>query len=289
MLDAQLASCIALCEHPAVRFIPILLAALSVAHGQDLQVLTFNVRYDRPDPGKQSWKERRDAVAAIIRANADVAGLQEVLPQQRKDLAERLPEFELVGIGRDPGDRGEASPLLVRKDRLEVLEHGTFWFSDSPEVVGSMSWGNEIPRICTWAKLRDRQRNAVSWFFNVHLDHRSQSSREKSVALLLDRIKERTGPVAVMGDFNAAPGNAAIAALSAASSLRDVYGIAGVTPGGTFHDFTGKASGGPIDWIFVDPGKWEVKNVEILTGPMVDGGSDWPSDHFPVKAVIRQR
>ena len=83
--------------------------------------------------------------------------------------------------------------MLVRRDRFAVLESGTFWFSDTPEVVGSKSWGNDIPRICTWAKLRDVKGGAAFWFFNVHLDHRSQPSRERSAALLLERIKARAG------------------------------------------------------------------------------------------------
>ena len=122
---------------------------------EEFRLLSFNIRYDRPDPGVRAWSERREAVAGIIREAADLAGLQEVLPNQRHDLAERCPEFVFVGVGREPEDRGEASPVLVRRARFAVLESGTFWFSDTPEVVGSKSWGNEIPRVCTWAKLRD--------------------------------------------------------------------------------------------------------------------------------------
>ena len=38
--------------------------------------------------------------------------------------------------------------ILVNAERLEVLDSGTFWFSDTPDVVGSIDWGASLPRIC---------------------------------------------------------------------------------------------------------------------------------------------
>lgn len=35
--------------------------------------------------------------------------------------------------------------------KVEVLEGGTFWLSESPSVPGSMSWGSTVPCIATWA------------------------------------------------------------------------------------------------------------------------------------------
>lgn len=270
------------------------LATVTLAHAEGFRVLSFNIRYDRPDPGVRAWTERREVVAAIIRENADLAGLQEVLPNQRQEVMERCAGFEIVGLGREPGDRGESSPVLVRKDRLAVLESGTFWFSDTPDVAGSKSWGNDIPRICTWAKLRALKDDSVVWFFNLHLDHRSQPSREKSTALLLERIKNRAGsePVIIAGDFNATPENPAIITLSDAStSLRTIYGLAGIPAAGTFHDFTGRPAASAIDFIFLDPAHWKVSRAEILktTFPASDGSIAWPSDHFPLMAEIELR
>ena len=56
---------------------------------------TFNVRYDNPsDPLK--WTERRDEVARIV-GFYDIVGLQETLPHQVKDVADRLPWMSYVG------------------------------------------------------------------------------------------------------------------------------------------------------------------------------------------------
>ena len=35
--------------------------------------------------------------------------------------------------------------------KVELLEGGTFWLSESPSVPGSMSWGAAVPCIATWA------------------------------------------------------------------------------------------------------------------------------------------
>lgn len=50
---------------------------------------------------------------------------------------------------------GEYAAILYRADRFELLASGTFWFSGTPEVPGSTSWGNHVTRISTWARLRE--------------------------------------------------------------------------------------------------------------------------------------
>lgn len=37
------------------------------------------------------------------------------------------------------------------KMKVEMLEGGTFWLSESPSVPGSKAWGSEVPCIATWA------------------------------------------------------------------------------------------------------------------------------------------
>lgn len=34
--------------------------------------------------------------------------------------------------------------------KVEFLEGGTFWLSESPSVPGSVSWGSVVPCIATW-------------------------------------------------------------------------------------------------------------------------------------------
>ncbi len=53
-----------------------------------------------------------------------------------------------------------------------------------------MSWGNRITRICTWARLVDRETGDTIRFYTLHLDHESQPSRVASAALVARHIGE---------------------------------------------------------------------------------------------------
>lgn len=272
-----------------VTFIAVLAPALVFA-AEPISVMSFNIRYGTADDGDNRWTVRRVFLFDVIREqNADIIGLQEALHSQIREIAEAVPGFAVVGVGRDDGKTtGEYSAILVRKDRFNVAEAGTFWFSDSPSVPGSMSWGNRITRICTWARLIDRDGTAL-WVFNVHLDHQSQPSRERSTELLRRRIDARSfpgEPVIVTGDFNVGEDNPAIRTMVGDKAFLDTFRIVypDETRVSTFNGFKPEQVDGPkIDYVLVQPG------MEVLSAAIVRTarGGRYPSDHFPVVARVR--
>ena len=118
--------------------------------------------------------------------------------------------------------------------------------------------------------------------YNLHLDHELQAARENGVDLLLERIRQRaaSGPIVVLGDFNAPPGPCCVVQGDASLPLKSA--MVNVSEG-TFYDFTGEASHDPIDYIFHSP-EWHVLSAGVLRG---DGLRPFPSDHFPVSAVLQ--
>jgi len=270
-----------------------------------LVVMSFNIRYGTANDGENAWPKRRQLVVDRIRASgADVIGLQEALKFQIDELLSALPEYAAVGVGREDGmHKGEHASIFYRHTRLKiepaappqnkhepVAGHGDFWYSDTPEQPGSKSWGNNITRICTWARFRDIDGNHALYVFNTHFDHESQPSRVKSAELLKERIASRKGgdAVIVTGDFNAGEQNAAIVAmLSPELGLRDSFRVTNPDEKivGTFNGFKGTTTGDKIDYIFVD-NEWEVLESTI-DRTMPDGKC--PSDHFPVIAELRQK
>jgi endonuclease/exonuclease/phosphatase family metal-dependent hydrolase len=254
-----------------------------------LTVMSFNVRYGTAKDGDNVWTARRDLLFDVLREqDADLIGLQETLDFQIDEILAAVPGYAVVGVGRDDGARaGEDAAILFRKDRLHVAASGTFWFSDTPEIVGSATWGNRVTRICTWARFIDRDGRAF-WVYNVHLDHESQPSREKSVALLRQRIDARPypgEPVLVTGDFNVGETNAALRALTAGNAFVDTFRVAHPDEKtvGTFTGFRhGRIDGDKIDYVFVQPG------TEVLSASIVrtDRDGRYPSDHFPVVARV---
>jgi len=264
-------------------------AVAQLPQRQSLTVMTFNIRYGTAKDGENDWAARRALLFDILRdQNADVIGLQEALDFQIDEMLEAVPGYAVVGVGRNDGARkGEYAAILFRKDRLQVGASGTFWFSDTPDVVASTAWGNRITRICTWGRFIDRDGRAF-WQFNVHLDHESQPSRVKSVQFLRKRIDARPfreDPVVVTGDFNVGERNAALTALTSDGAFIDTFRV--LYPdervAGTFNGFSGKTEDDKIDYVFVQPG------TSVLAAAIVRTSRDnrYASDHFPVTARIR--
>lgn len=258
-----------------------------------VRVMSFNIRYGTANDGAHHWVNRRAAVIATIRDHAPhLLGVQEALRSQLDELKAGLREFQELGVGRDDGGtRGEYAALLVDTLRFEVLASGTFWLSDTPDVPGSMHWGNRITRITTWARLSDRATGDTVRVYNAHWDHESQPARERSASLLLDRVARDGAPtdrVIVVGDFNADETNPAFRALLATGTgLQDSYRVRHpeATLVGTYHAFLGDSTGGKIDAILMG-GRWRVLASGIDRRRW---GGIWASDHFAVWSVLTAR
>lgn len=258
-----------------------------------VDVLSFNIRYGTAADGRNSWQHRERLVYDVLdRQESDFIGLQEALRFQIDGIRGSLPEYGEVGAGRDDGkEAGEYAAILYRSDRWYASESGTSWLSDTPDVPGSMTWGNEITRIVTWARFVEKATGRAVWLFNTHFDHVSQPSREKSAEMLASLIASRRTqePVIVTGDFNAGENNAVILYLKNAVgrspvTLVDTFRV--LHPDakmvGTGGGFEGRRAGPKIDYVFVGPG------VRVLRAGIIhdnDAGR-YPSDHFPVHAEV---
>jgi endonuclease/exonuclease/phosphatase family metal-dependent hydrolase len=249
--------------------------------------MSFNIRYGTAEDGPDRWDVRRERALELLRRRpADVVGMQEALRFQIDEIAQAFPHLGAVGVGRDDGRAaGEFAPILYDRRRLEALRADTFWLSETPEVPGSRHWGNGIPRICTWAFFRDRPSGRHFYAFNTHLDHESAPSRERGMALILERIRGRgTDDSAVlMGDLNVDESSPVVAQVRAAG-LGDPFRVLhpGAVDAGTFNGFQEGWFPERIDFVFADAG-WQVRSAEIVRERI---GGRWPSDHFPVVAEL---
>lgn len=265
----------------------------------DIRVMSFNIRYGTADDGPNRWEERRERLAATIRDfDPDLLGTQETLGFQRDWLAEKLPDHEVVGVGREDGaELGEMTAVCFRRSRFRMLESGHFWLSETPDRPGSRSWDAALPRMVTWVRLagRDRPGERPVLFLNTHFDHQGEASRLESARLLRSRIGELGGgcSVVVSGDFNAgedSPPYRVLFGMSGGhpSPLVDCFRAANpqrTEEEGTFSGFrSGNTTGSRIDWIGASP-EWKVVNCRIDRSGE-DGRT--PSDHFPVTAVLRR-
>jgi endonuclease/exonuclease/phosphatase family metal-dependent hydrolase len=260
-----------------------------------LRVMSFNIRNGKAQDGENRWELRKDLVCQVIREfSPDVLGIQEAYDFQLEELKAQLPEYGQVGVGRDGGSKGEHSSILYLKERFKVEASETFWLSDTPSKP-STSWGHFYRRICTWVRFADRKTGQTFYVFNTHMDHKSQPAREKGAQLIIRRIRDRKhpDPFVLTGDFNAGEDNPVVAYLKGAGKPEEANPIPLVDSWrvihpdeeevGTITRFTGKTDGPKIDYIFITP-EAEVTEAEIVRTQR-DGR--YPSDHFPVTAVVK--
>lgn len=258
-----------------------------------IKVMSFNIRTGDAWwlDGWNCWHNRRQIVIHTLADNAaDVIGLQEAVHYQIEQIQEALPQYSKYAVGRTNGkQKGETCAIFYRKDRFELVDCGTFWFSKDPSKPGSKHWGNLFPRLCSWILLTDKLSKTSFYVYNLHLDNWSQKSREKSVRLLASKIANRKiqEPFIVMGDFNMELDNPAMLYLQKIANplILDAWQSmhTGDSNIGTYHKFSGRVACPKIDHIRISENA-KALYVEIDRYEL-DGR--YPSDHFPIIATIR--
>ena len=276
------------------RFITSLAIITSlISYGQELNVMTFNIRYSTKADSLNAWPYRKDKAASqVLFHNVNILGVQEALHEQVMDLSLSLPSFKFIGVGRDDGKtKGEYSAIFYDTTRLKLIESATFWLSTTPEIPGSKGWDANITRIVTWGKFRDKKSNRLFYAFNTHFDHIGSEARRESAKLLKQMVKKIAGkePVVITGDFNAMPSDEPIKILTEQNDPDRFIDTKSVSkephygPEGTFNGFGSKERDNePIDFVFIK-GKWKVLQHATLSQTWQGRFS---SDHFPVFATI---
>lgn len=267
---------------------------IQVQAQNELNVMTFNIRYNNAGDSLNAWPYRKDKAASqVLFHRAQLLGVQEALHDQIVDLQERLPRYKHVGAGRADGkEKGEYSAIFYDTARLQLLQSATFWLAEQTDIPGKKGWDAAIERIVTWAKFRDRITKKIFYHFNTHFDHVGKIARRESAKLLLGKVNELAAktPVIVTGDFNAHPDDEPIMVIADKSNSlhltdsKDISAMAHYGPTGTFNAFRQKEiNDQPIDYIFT---KNAVKVLQHATLSQSWQGR-FSSDHFPVMAVVK--
>ena len=299
--------------------ITVLVAAFSscgTAHRfTTLQVGTYNIRNDnRGDSLKgNGWGQRLPIIAQqILFHDLEIFGTQEGKYNQLEQMKALLPGYEYIGAGRDDGiHAGEHSAIFYKTEVFDLLDHGDFWLSPTPDVP-SKGWDAALNRICTWGHFRVKETRQELYYMSLHMDHIGVQARMESAKLVVEKIKEICGgkPVVLTGDFNVDQNNPIYNVFTGSGILSDSYEICEIRYAldGTANGFDPNSfTTSRIDHVFVTPGT-RVIRYGVLTdtyrtmtpeAQKYENGNfpkeisfqayqaRTPSDHFPLKVIIQ--
>ena len=252
---------------------------------EPLRVMSFNVRTPVDTEPNKRWEDRRDAMVALLKDQHPVVfGTQELKTNQAEYLVQHLPGYRWFGEPRGPGDNEEHMGVFYDSAKLKVVESGNFWLSDTPEVAGSITWGNLMPRMVTWALFQRQADGKQFYLYNTHLPYRDEDEprRVLGAKLITERLSKlpKDVPVVVTGDFNSEPTSPTYAEFT--RTLGDARKLAGKADGPrlTFQNFSTTPTV-EIDWILVRGfGVKQFSTLDQTYNGVV------PSDHYPVMAEL---
>lgn len=258
----------------------------------ELHVMSFNIRrrFDRITwPPADRWPMRKERLRTFLSANKPhLLGTQEAMPDQARWVQGALgSDYGRIGLGRGPRRDGEGTPLFYDRERIEIEDWQQVALSDTPEVPASTGWGNTIPRIAVIAQLRDRATGSRFTFVNTHFDAFSRRARRRSATWLHELVARREHPLLFTADVNAHVRSSELADMFADGLLVDTWSYAPArrtAEWGTFNNYAAPRIGARrIDALLATPDVG-VRAVGIDPRPT---GTQWPSDHLPVQAVVR--
>ena len=259
----------------------LLLFALLVASlqltAQQMLVGSYNIRYKNANDSinGEVWTKRCQVICDQVNfMSPEIFGTQEVLWSQLQDMKKTLDGYDFIGIGRDDGQRGgEHEAIFYKTDKLQLLDHGDFWLSETPDKPG-LGWDAVCIRICTWGKFavktgekeqhrglfnrKKKDSEKVFYFFNLHMDHVGVVARREAAKLVVQRVREiaHGAPVFITGDFNVDQNDEIYTIFTKSGLLKDSYDAARIrfAENGTFNAFkTNYFTTSRIDHVFVSP------------------------------------
>lgn len=276
-----------------------------------LRVMSFNMLFNVPWSEKELDRENRwmlrkfRLVEYLLWAKPDIIGSQELQKNQLDTLMRALKnDYGYYGIGIEDGkEKGDITAIFYRKERFELIEGRTYYFSETPCVVSSTPFGTK--NTFTVCVFHDLLTHHLFQVVNTHLAFGNIERRFFESTLLKEYLQTQSPkmPLIVLGDFNTFPfrqdiplpfydGECIVSTIEQAgvkdSEKLALFGHFGPISTTNFNGLENKSfsslgtPGVILDHIFVnDQLTVMCHGIDPAT---VDGY--WPSDHFPVIADL---
>jgi endonuclease/exonuclease/phosphatase family metal-dependent hydrolase len=238
--------------------------------GDELVVLDYNVWMHTA--GQEG---RVQALLNYIeKLNPDLMGLQECTHEWMAFITEKFSaEYGIIGEGRDGTHTSEDqfNPILYRKDKFTLIDSGTRWLSETPEVKYTKVPDSTYERIFTFAVLEEKATGKQFVFISTHFDHEGGQADQAS-AMIAYISQFRNMPMLMCGDYNGS-GVEKIMIEHGYLSM-ETAAAEKVNPGNTY------SGGNKIDFIFTNGKGITATYYEVDN----DNGN---SDHYPLIAKFK--
>ncbi len=254
---------------------------------EQLRIATYNIQYPT------RWKERlTPLIKTLDKYDFDVFGSQEPFMTQIEDMMEHIGDrYDWVGtcVSGDNNTRNRHfNPIFYKKERLELLDWDTVWFSDE---AGASGYGAYSARLMTWALFRDKKTDKQFYLFNSHFDHLGPEARDVAAHILVQSVREIANgmPAFCTGDFNCNESSSPYRTIIDSHFLNDTFMAVAEPTNGVYPSASGYYQPKPgnsshIDHIFFTPNSVRVNYWELI----IEGYNGmWGSDHLPIYVDCR--
>ena len=249
---------------------------------KSLRVATYNIQYPT------RWNERLiPLVKTLDKYDFDVFGSQEPFMPQIEDMMKHIGDrYDWIGTciaGDDNVRNKHFNPIFYKKDRLELLDWDTIWFTDKAGTPGYGAWS---ARLLTWALFRDKETDKQFYLFNSHFDHLGFEAREVAAHILVQAVREiaRGMPAFCTGDFNCTEWDKPYKIILASEFINDSFRAVAEPINGVYPSHSGYKAPKPgnsthIDHVFFTPNAVRISHWELI----IEGYNGmWGSDHLPI-------
>ena len=206
---------------------------------------------------------------AIEEINPDLMGLQECTHEWMAFITERFSDkYGIIGEGRDGTltSTDQFNPVLYRKDKFNLIDSGTRWLSETPEIKYTKVPDASYIRVFTFAILEEKASGKQFVFISTHFDHEGGQADQAS-AMIAYISQFRDMPMFMCGDYNGS-GIETIMINHGYASSKNVAAE-------KVNDVATMDGGSEIDFIFTNGRDVCVSYYKVLEEHL-------NSDHFPV-------
>lgn len=235
------------------------------ALSEELVILDYNVwMHTAGQEGRV-----KSVLQTIEDISPDLMGLQECTHEWMAFLTEKFSEeYGIVGEGRDgtKSSTDQFNPILYRKDKFTLIDSGTRWLSETPEIKYTKVPDSTYERIFTFAVLEENTTGKRFVFISTHFDHLGgQADQASCMIAYISQFRDM--PMFMCGDYNGA---------GIANNMIDGgYVNSKKVALNKVNDVATMSGGSEIDFIFTNGIDVGVTYYEV-------GDENESSDHFPV-------